>query len=95
MPNVPLELTLSAEGRHLAFGEELQEVAHVFRRVGGTASPWTRLAVNARSPYVDADVFAPGTQLDYYVLPETPQGAEESRSHLVSTIVGRPAGKPA
>ncbi|GAB3655637.1 hypothetical protein GCM10027594_28700 [Hymenobacter agri] len=51
------------------------------------------MAVNARSPYIDADVFAPDTQLDYYVLHETPQGSEERRSYLVSTIVARTAGK--
>ena len=93
MPGVHLELTTSPEGRHLAFGEERRVVGHIFRRAGGATSPWMRLAVNARSPYTDADVFAPGTQLDYYVLHETPQGSQERRSYLASTIVERAASK--
>lgn len=75
------------EGRHLAFSKELLEVAHIFRRVGGEAGPWQRVAVNTRSPYLDTDVFAPGTKLEYYVQHETQQGTEEGRSHLVSTTL--------
>lgn len=63
-----IDLTLTPPtGRHLAFSKELLEVAHVFRRVGGEASAWQRVAVNARPPFVDNDTFAPGTLLEYYV----------------------------
>jgi hypothetical protein len=55
--------------------------------VGGEAGPWQRVAVNTRSPYLDTDVFAPGTKLEYYVQHETQQGAKEARSHLVSTTL--------
>ena len=87
MHTVKIDLTLTPEGRRLAFSKELLEVAHVFRRVGGTAGPWQRVAVNTRSPYLDTDVFAPGTQLEYYVQHETQRGAAEARSHLVSTTL--------
>ncbi|HEX8348823.1 MAG TPA: hypothetical protein VF598_02600 [Hymenobacter sp.] len=85
MSTAKIELTLLPNGRHLAFSKELLEMAHVFRRAGGEASPWTRLAVNARSPYLDTDTFAPGTRLEYYVQYETQQGDEEARSSTVST----------
>lgn len=87
MHPVKIDLTLTPEGRHLAFSKELLEVAHVFRRVGGAAGPWQQVAVNTHSPYLDTDVFAPGTQLEYYVQHETQQGAAEARSHLVSTTL--------
>lgn len=87
MHTVKIDLTLTPEGRQLAFSKELLEVAHVFRRVGGEAGPWQRVAVNTRSPYLDTDVFAPGTQLEYYVQHETQQGTAEARSHLVSTTL--------
>lgn len=80
-----IDLNLEPAGRHLAFSKDLLEVAHVFRRVGGEASSWQRVAVNARSPYLDTDVFAPGTRLEYYVQHETQQGEPEVRSHVVST----------
>ncbi|MBO3272138.1 hypothetical protein [Hymenobacter defluvii] len=82
-----IDLTLVPEGRHLAFSKDLLEVAHVLRRVGGEASAWQRVAVNARSPYLDTDAFAPGTLLEYYVQHETQQGTPEARSHVVSTTV--------
>ncbi|RSK45454.1 hypothetical protein [Hymenobacter rigui] len=87
MHTANIELTLTPEGRHLAFSKDLLEVAHIFRRVGGEASPWQRVAVNARSPYLDADVFAPGTHLEYYVQHETQQGKPEAHSHVVSTTL--------
>jgi hypothetical protein len=87
MSTAKIELTLTPEGRHLAFSKELLEVAHIFRRVGGEAGPWQRVAVNTRSPYLDTDVFAPGTKLEYYVQHETQQGTKEARSHLVSTTL--------
>jgi hypothetical protein len=83
MSTAKIDLTLTAEGRHLAFSKELLEVAHIFRQVGGEAGPWQRVAVNTRSPYLDTDVFAPRTKLEYYVQ----QGTEEGRSHLVSTTL--------
>ncbi|HEX8326117.1 MAG TPA: hypothetical protein VF629_01165 [Hymenobacter sp.] len=79
-----IDLTLTQEGRHLTFSKELLEMAHIFRRVGGDAGPWQRVAVNARSPYLDTDVFAPGTRLEYYVQYATQQDAPEERSHIVS-----------
>jgi hypothetical protein len=85
VPTAKIDIALTPEGRHLTFSKKLLEVAHIFRRVGGEAGPWQRVAVNTRSPYLDADVFAPGTQLEYYVQHETQQGAPEERSHIVST----------
>lgn len=87
MHTTKIDLTLEPTGRRIAFSKEMLEVAHLFRRVGGEASPWTRLAVNTRSPYLDTDAFAPGTQLEYYVQHETQHGDEEARSHIVSTIL--------
>lgn len=87
MPTAKIDLTLEPTGRHLAFSKAMLEVAHVFRRVGDEAAPWQRVAVNARSPYLDTDVFAPGTLLEYYVQHETQQGDEEARSHVVSTTL--------
>lgn len=87
MHTAKIDLTLDPTGRHLVFSKKMLEVAHVFRRVGGEASPWQRLAVNARSPFLDSDTFAPGTLLEYYVQHETQQGEAEARSHVVSTTV--------
>ena len=87
MHTAKIELTLEPVGRHVAFSKELLEVAHVFRRVGGQTSAWQRVAVNARSPYLDTDTFAPGTLLEYYVQHETHQGEPEIRSYVVSTTV--------
>jgi hypothetical protein len=72
MSTAKVELTLIPEGRHLAFSKEMLEVAHVFRRAGGEVNSWQRVAVNARSPYLDTDAFAPGTCLEYHVQHETP-----------------------
>ena len=80
-----IDMTLVPAESHLAFSKDLLEVAHVFRRVGGEASSWQRVATNTRSPFLDADVFAPGTLLEYYVQHETQQGEPEARSHVVST----------
>lgn len=85
MHTAKIDLTLEPTGRHIAFSKEMLEVAHVFRRVGGDAAPWQRVAVNARSPFLDTDAFAPGTLLEYYVQHETQQGEPEARSHVVST----------
>jgi len=87
MHTAKIGLTLEPTGRHLAFSKDLLEVAHVFRRVGGEAAPWQRVAVNARSPFLDSDSFAPGTLLEYYVQHETQQGEPEARSHVVSTTL--------
>jgi hypothetical protein len=87
MHTAKIDLTLTPAGRHLAFSKELLEVAHVFRRVGGEAAPWQRVAVNARSPFIDADAFAPGTLLEYYVQHETQQGEPEARSHVIGTAL--------
>jgi hypothetical protein len=87
MHTAKIDLTLTPTGRHLAFSKELLEVAHIFRRVGGEAAPWQRVAVNTRSPFLDTDVFAPGTLLEYYVQHETQQGESEARSHVVGTTL--------
>ena len=87
MYTAKIDLTLEPAGRRIAFSKEMFEVAHLFRRVGGEASPWTRQAVNTRSPYLDTDAFAPGTQLEYYVQHVTQHGDEEARSHVVSTTL--------
>lgn len=87
MHTAKINLTLTHEGRRLTFSKELLEVAHIFRRVGGDAGPWQRVAVNARSPYLDTDVFAPGTRLEYYALYATQQDAPEERSHIISTAL--------
>ncbi|MBC6992111.1 MULTISPECIES: hypothetical protein [unclassified Hymenobacter] len=85
MHTAKIDLTLEPTGRHIDFSKEMLEVAHVFRRVGGEAAPWQRVAVNARSPFLDTDTFAPGTLLEYYVQHETQQGEPEACSHVVST----------
>ena len=87
MHNAKIDLTLEPAGRRIAFSKELLEVAHLFRRVGGETSSWTCLAVNTRSPYLDTDTFAAGTQLEYFVQHETQNGNEEARSHVVSTTL--------
>ena len=87
MHTAKIDLTLGPAGRYVSFSKELLEVAHVFRRVGGDSSTWQRMAVNARSPYLDTNTFVPGTLLEYYVQHETQQGEPEARSHVVSTTV--------
>lgn len=79
-----IELSLVPAGRHLAFNKERSAVAHLFRRVGGAAGAWTRLATNIRSPYLDAEALAAGTQVEYYVQLATRFGDEEARSRVVS-----------
>jgi len=81
------ELVLLAPGRRLTFAVEPSDRAHIFRRVGGSSGPWHRVAVYARSPFLDEDVFAPGTFLEYYlhVQAQAPDGTPATRSHLLST----------
>ena len=80
------DLTLVATGRQLIFTDRLGERAHVFRRVGGAAGPWHRVAVHARCPFVDEDVLAPGTFVEYYVhvQAEAADGPTQDRSLLLS-----------
>lgn len=59
-------------------------MAHLFRRIGGASGTWTRLAANTRSPYLDAEIFTAGTQVEYYVQLATRFGDEEARSRIVS-----------
>jgi hypothetical protein len=82
------ELALVATGRRLTFAAQPGERAHVFRRVGGAAGPWQRVAVHARCPFLDEDVLAPGTFVEYYVhvQVDAADGAARDRSHLLSTI---------
>lgn len=81
-------LTLVATGRRLRFSARPGERAHIFRRVGGAAGPWHRVAVHARCPFVDEDVLAAGTFVEYYVhVPaEAADGAGQDRSLLLSTM---------
>ncbi|SFQ83460.1 hypothetical protein [Hymenobacter arizonensis] len=81
------ELARVATGRRLTFAAQPGERAHVFRRVGGAAGPWHRVAVNARCPFLDEDVLAPGTFVEYYVhVPaEAADGTARDRSLLLST----------
>jgi hypothetical protein len=85
-PQLP-ELAVVPAGRRLVFARHPTERAHIFRRVGGPAGPWHRVAVHARCPYLDEDVLAPGTFVEYYVhvQADTPTDALQDRSHLVST----------
>ncbi len=83
MPAPNLEITVLPAGRHLVFSKELSEVAHIFRRVGGAAGTWARLVANARSPHLDAEDFALGTGLEYYVQLATRFGDEEARSRTL------------
>jgi hypothetical protein len=78
-----LELTVLPAGRQLVFDKGRSEAAHVFRRVGGSTGTWSRLAAHARSPCLDAEAFAAGTPLEYYVQFATRFGDEESRSPIV------------
>ena len=89
MPASPCALTLLLASRCLRFGSNDTERAHIFRRVGGENAPWQRLVVNACSPFLDEDVFAPGTLLEYYVhvQPQSPGGIAQDHSHLVSVVV--------
>lgn len=83
------ELAPVATGRRLTFAAQPGERAHVFRRVGGAAGPWHRVAVHARCPFVDEDVFAPGTFVEYYVHVQggTADDSASDRSHLLSTTI--------
>ena len=80
------ELALVAAGRRLTFSARPGERAHIFRRVGGAAGPWRRVAVHARCPFVDEDVLAPSTCVEYYVhVPaEAADGSARDRSLLLS-----------
>jgi hypothetical protein len=82
------EPTSVATGQRLTFSVHPGERAHIFRRVGRAAGPWHRVAVYARCPFVDKDVRAPGTAVEYYahVPGETAQAAPRDRSHLLRTV---------
>lgn len=76
---------LVVTGRRLTLSARLGERAHIFRRVGGAAGPWHRVAVHALCPFVDEDALAPGTRVEYYVHVPAPitDGALRDRSHLL------------
>ena len=80
------EILLVATGRRLTFTNEPGVRAHIFRRVGGAEGPWHKVAVYASSPFVDEDVLAPGTWVEYYVhvQAEAADGSVRNRSHLLS-----------
>ncbi|OGX81446.1 hypothetical protein BEN47_05725 [Hymenobacter lapidarius] len=86
MPFLFLGLDVIPAGRQLAFARHPAERAHIFRRVGGRAGPWHRVAVYARSPYLDEDVLAPGTFVEYYVhvQADADAGTLQVCSHLLS-----------
>ena len=65
MPTPDFEITFLPAGRQLIFSKELSEAAHLFRRVGGAAGTWARLATSVRSPYLDPEEFDQGTLVEY------------------------------
>jgi hypothetical protein len=80
------ELVLVATGRRLTFAAHPGERAHVFRRVGGATGPWHRVAVHARCPFLDEDVLAPGTAVEYYVHVQAAEGNPQNRSYRLDII---------
>lgn len=88
MHAIKIELTLtSSGGRHLAFTKEMLEKVHVYRRLPAEGDAWEQVAVNARSPYVDAQEFEPGTILEYHVQHFTQQDIFEGHSNIVRTTI--------
>jgi hypothetical protein len=87
MHPIKIELTLTPAGRHIAFSKDLLEKVHVYRRVAGEGDAWAQVAVNARSPYVDAQEFPSGTTLEYHVQHFSQQGAYEGHSNIVQITV--------
>lgn len=89
MPVYSPELAVGPAGRRLAFTAHPAERAHIFRRVGGPAGFWQRVAVHASSPYLDEDALAPGSLVEYYLLVQanTEANASQERSHLVSATI--------
>ena len=85
MPAQSPVLAVVPAGRRLAFAHHPAGRAHIFRRVGGPAGPWHRVAVHARSPYLDEDVLAPGTFVEYYLYVQDDADSLQDRSHLMST----------
>ena len=83
---LPLALDVVPRGRTLTVANEASGILHVFRRANGY--PWTRVAVNAASPYLDEDAFAPGTLVEYYVEQHSIQGHCLGRSAVVGTRLG-------
>ena len=88
MHAIKIELTLTPAGRRLAFSKEMLEKVHVYRRVVGEEAAWERVAVNARSPFVDTHEFAPGTTLEYHVQHFNQQDEYEGHSNIVRTTIG-------
>ncbi len=80
------ELAVVPAGRRLAIAHCSSERAHIFRRVGGPAGPWHRVAVYARFPYLDEEVLAPDTFVEYdvHVQADADAGTLQVRSHLLS-----------
>ena len=79
------ELVLVATGRWLRFAARPSGPAHIFRRVGGAAGPWYRVAVQAQCSFVDEYALAPSTRVEYYVHVPVPitDGALRDRRHLL------------
>ncbi|MCC3160558.1 hypothetical protein LJ737_25195 [Hymenobacter sp. 15J16-1T3B] len=68
----PVVVAGAAQARSLAFPHDATSIVHVFRRANGAT--WTRIAVNAASPFLDEDAFRPGTLVEYCVEQHTVQG---------------------
>jgi len=56
---------------------------HIYRRVVGEGSAWRHIAYDASSPFVDKEVFAAGTGLEYHVQYCTQFDEYEGHSPLV------------
>ncbi|OON70105.1 hypothetical protein [Hymenobacter sp. CRA2] len=63
---------LVAKARAISFSHDRTGIMHVYRRAN--SNPWARIAVNAASPFVDEDAFAPGTLVEYRVEQHSVQG---------------------
>ena len=90
-----LVITLEPTGRHLAFRKEPLEKANVYRRVFGRGSAWELIALNAPSPFLDAEPFQPGTTLEYHVQHLTQQDSYLGHSLILRlTLSGLPGFAP-
>lgn len=82
-----IELTLVPAGRHIAFSKEMLEKVHVYRRVATAGGAWQQVATNARSPFIDTEVFPSGTTLEYHVQHFNQRDVYEGHSNIVRTTL--------
>jgi hypothetical protein len=87
MPPANLDVTLSLTGRRVTFTKDPLEKVHVYRRVPSRSLAWELVALDARSPFLDRDLFPPGTTLEYHVQHLTQQNEYRYHSHLVQLTV--------